>query len=339
MAAADKAAAQAAAEAAEAERLVAEGNDPDPEPQVEEDAEVQVDAGDERLGSGRDDAAEAAKAQKATERKARKERQRLARERLTNENQAFRQKIAQLEQQQAELYQRVTKNDGDSIEARLAEIKHKIKVATTIQAKAARATGATAEADYVEATEIRDQLLKAETTLEQARAWQAQQQQRVEAQPARRPVPETVVRQAQQFASENDWYAPEGSPGRNRESEIADRISASLDLEGFDARTPEYWAELRTRCKSNKVLGHLLPEDDEIEAVESDEDDAQVPRRANGGPRMSAGGRERPLKRGEVYIPRELKENMQEAGIWDDPQKRARVIKNYQATLRAQRAN
>ena len=320
----------------EAERQLAEGQQT--EPQVDEDPEVAVEATDERLGGGRDEEADKAeRAAKAQERRARKERQRLARERLQNENTAYRTRVEQLERVVGELHGRVTKNDGDTIEARLNDVRQKIEQATVIQAKAARATGANAEQDYIEATRIRDQLLKAEATLEQAKAWQGQPREPERQAPQRVPVPAEIVRQAQAFASENDWYAPQGAPGRNRESEIADRISANLDAEGYDPKTAEYWSEFRARCKSNRSIGHLVADAEDDDTV-TPEDDEPAPRPVQrSAPRMSAGGREAPLKRGQVQIPRALKESMEEAGIWDNPQARNRVIKNYQASLRAQR--
>lgn len=323
----DKAAMQADAD----EAVIPEGE----EPQVEADEPVAVETqDDERLGAGREEEDLAEKKQKAADRKARKERQRLARERLQNENASLRAQVAEHSQRLTELTNRVVKNDGESIENRLADVRQKLEMATTIQAKAARSQGATAEQDYIEATKIRDQLLRAETALEQAKDWQAQNA-RQQPQPQRQSVPEAVVRQAREFAAENDWYAPQGAAGRNRESEIADRISAALDLEGEHApASPEYWDEFRKRCRANKAIGHLMPEtDDDVEVPDEEE-----PAPRSKGPRMSVGGRERPLKKGETYIPRELKENMQNAGIWDDPVRRDRVIKNYQAQQRAARA-
>lgn len=330
MAATDKAAAQAASDADEVE--IPE------EPQVEAEEPVAVETQeDERLGGGREEEDEAEKKRKSAERRARKERQRLARERLQNENASLRAQVAEHTQRLTELTNRVVKNDGESIEAKLADVRQKLEMATTILAKAARSQGATAEQDYIEATKIRDQLLRAETALESAKEWRSQQRE----QPTerRQTVDPEVVRQAREFASENDWYAPEGSPGRNRESEIADRISAALNVEGeHPPETKEYWDELRRRCRANKAIGHLMPEAEDDDTVELDTDDEPAPRAAPKGPRMSAGGRERPLKRGEVYIPAALKENLINAGIWDDKARRDRVIKNYQAQQRAARA-
>jgi len=40
-------------------------------------------------------------------------------------------------------------------------------------------------------------------------------------------------------------------------------------------------------------------------------------------------GRERQLKKNEVYISPERKDAMVEAGVWDDPELRQRYLKQY----------
>src|ERR1039458_3141654 len=139
------AAQQAAAEAEEAERLAAEQQG---EPQVEEPEPETVAVDDERLGAGRDeDAQKLAKADAEARRQQNRDRRARAKfnkDRLYQENASLRLQIEQLAQQQSDLYQRVTKNDGDTIESRLVDVNQKLQTATVIQAKAARSTGATA---------------------------------------------------------------------------------------------------------------------------------------------------------------------------------------------------
>jgi hypothetical protein len=329
------AAQQAAAEAEEAERLAAEAAAE--EPQVEEPEPETVAVDDERLGAGRDeDAQKLAKADAEARRQQNRDRRARAKfnkDRLYQENASLRQQVEQLAQQQSELYQRVTKNDGDTIESRLADVNQKLQTATVIQAKAARSTGATAEQDYIEATQIRDQLLEARQALTQAKNWQAQRAQQMQQAEPQNTTPVEVVRQARAFASENSsWYNPKGT---NRESRIANLLSKQLDEEGGDPETPEYWVELRALCAANTTIGHLFEPDADADADAEAEPAARI--KPNGGPRMSAGGREQPLKRGEVRVPPELKKNMMEAGQWDDPAVRNRVLKRYQDSLRSQR--
>src|ERR1035441_6812335 len=194
------AAQQAAAEAEEAERLAAEQQG---EPQVEE-PEPETVALDERLGAGRDDDAEKlAKADAEARRQQNRDRRARAKfnkDRLYQENASLRQQVEQLAQQQSELYQRVTKNDGDTIESRLVDVNQKLQTATVIQAKAARSTGTTAEQDYIEATQIRDQLLEARQALTQAKNWQAQRAQQMQQAEPQNTTPVEVVRQARAFA-------------------------------------------------------------------------------------------------------------------------------------------
>ena len=65
------------------------------------------------------------------------------------------------------------------------------------------------------------------------------------------------------------------------------------------------------------------PEEDE----DGDEPDT---RRRSTGPKITTGGRERPLRTNEVYIDADRKAAMIEAGVWDDEKLRARYLKRYQ---------
>ena len=47
------------------------------------------------------------------------------------------------------------------------------------------------------------------------------------------------------------------------------------------------------------------------------------------GPQFRTGGRERPLRKNEVYISPDRKEAMIEAGVWDDPVLRNKYLKSY----------
>jgi hypothetical protein len=224
----------------------------------------------------------------------------------------------------------------------------KLQTANQILARARKSDAPTADQDFVEALNIRDQLQEARRNLSAAKQYReqaAQQPQRQAQQPAAAGPKDRFA--ARFVADHSDWYDPRLS---NRESKIAERLSSVLDAEGdYDPNTKEYWDELDKRVHAHPQLAHLFEEggaeddgaDDEPEPARETrrETNGNAPARERngGGPRLSVGGRERPLKRGEVKVPRELKENMIEAGQWDDPKKRARVIARYQESLRAQR--
>jgi hypothetical protein len=325
----------------------------EPEVQVaEEPAEVTVETGgDERLGGGREDATQAREstdpdsAHRPSRAALRRQAQRRYQQRLQRENEQLRGQVQQLAQGQYEIAQRVMGNEGATIDAQLADVDGKLQQATLIMSKAARSTAPTAEQDFAEAVTIRDQLFEARRNLAMAKQFREQPQPQRQAQPA--PAAGPKQRYAQAFVNDHaDWYDPKLS---NPESKIAERLSSVLDAEGdYDPDTKEYWDELNRRVRAHPKLAHLFDDDDPgtdpDETVQVEEPapvrraaPAAPARPANGGPKLTVGGRERPLKRGEVRVPRELKENMIEAGQWDDPKVRARVIARYQETIRQQR--
>jgi hypothetical protein len=329
----------------------------DAEPIVEDaEPDVAVDVGDQRLGSGRDDAAPAddkdtggTEAQRVSRGKQRRMAQRRYQEQLRADNERLQAQVEQLSRGQQEIVARLSGTEGATLETQLADVDSKLQQATLIMSRAARSDAPTAEQDLAEAITIRDQLLEAKRNLTLARQYQHQRAQQPQREAQQAPPRGTAPkdRYIARFVAENaDWYDPRLG---NRESKIADRISAMLDAEGeHDPNSKEYWDEFNRRVHDHPGLAHLFEgsgEDDD-----GDDEDAPPPRRsappvnghtaapgrAGGGPRLTVAGRERPLKRGEVRIPRELREGMEEAGIWSNKEARNRVIADYQRNLRSQ---
>jgi hypothetical protein len=100
--------------------------------------------------------------------------------------------------------------------------------------------------------------------------------------------------------------------------------------EGFDPRTKEYWDELTKRCR--RAIPHQFEDSRRSDDDEEDEKDIRRDSRKNrgSGPKFSTGGRERNLRKNEVYVSAERKQAMIDAGVWDDPKLRGRYLKNYQ---------
>lgn len=329
----------------------------DDEPIVEgDDAEVTVETGgDQRLGGGRDTTAAAdgkdtgAEPAKLSHNRARRLRQQRAQERLRSENEQLRAQVDQLSRGQQEIIQRLSGNEGATIQTQLADVDGKLQQATLIMSKAARSSAPTAEQDFADAVTIRDQLLEAKRNLTLAQQYQHQraQQREMPAAPTPRGTSPKDRYVARFVANHADWYDPQLG---NRESKLADRISSMLDTEGeLDPNSKEYWDELDRRVHEHPQLAHLFDEGAGADEADDDDESAPVrreapkvngnagaPQRAAGGPRMAVGGRERPLKRGEVTIPRELRDGMEEAGIWGNKEARNRVIADYRRNLRAQ---
>ena len=128
------------------------------------------------------------------------------------------------------------------------------------------------------------------------------------------------VAHAQQFMMDHDWWDPQG---RDQDSVKVLEIDRALVMEGFNPTDKNYWDELRTRTED------ALPDRSDSSAGNRGGDQSGNGRSQNRGPQFRTGGRERPLRKNEVYISAERKDAMIEAGVWDDPVLRNKYLKSY----------
>jgi hypothetical protein len=124
-----------------------------------------------------------------------------------------------------------------------------------------------------------------------------------------------VVDYANKWMERNKWYNPNGG---DADSEIARVIDAQLARENYDPTSQEYWEELDSRLKDR------LP---------------NKQRR----PRSVVTGSERESSSAQsgdsFYISPERVRAMKDAGFWDDPKMRAKMIKQYASWNRNNREN
>lgn len=131
-----------------------------------------------------------------------------------------------------------------------------------------------------------------------------------------------MMRHAKSWMEQNSWYDPNGN---DEDSEIAKLIDAKLAKEGFDPASAEYWEELDSRLQ--KRLPHRYTQS-------HDEPRRSKPRSfVTGSGRESSGGRQ-----GNTFVlePEQVRA-MKEAGFWDDPGMRAKMIKRYAQEARNNR--
>jgi hypothetical protein len=145
--------------------------------------------------------------------------------------------------------------------------------------------------------------------------------------PQQQPIQQNP--QMQRYAREwmeshGDWYDPMGG---NTDSKIALAVDQALAEEGWDPVKEEYWDELDKRL--SKVLPHRYT-------------DVAYERPQKSRPRslVTGGGREAVSSGGKSTFtlnPDQVRA-MKEAGMWDNPEKRARMIKRYAVEARKQRS-
>ena len=124
-----------------------------------------------------------------------------------------------------------------------------------------------------------------------------------------------LQRHANKWMAEITWYDPNGKDPDSRRALNEDAILAE---EGYDPKTAEYWDELDKRLQ--RVVPHRYTED-------ANERPRSRPRSA-----VTSSGREFASNNGRgnsfTLSPEQVRA-MKDAGMWDDAEKRAKMIRRY----------
>jgi hypothetical protein len=282
---------------------------------------------DERLADGQEEDDDDKKERRRGENKTRRQRQKDARVRTERELNFLRTRNADLEQRFSHFEQetdaRIAGSEIATVDQSINKARSDMQLANQVIEQAVAANDGK---NLAEALDHRDTIRDNLRDLEQAKEYLAQPAMRRQASPARDLDPRHVAH-AQQFMVDNDWWDP---AGRDQDSVTVLQIDRSLVQEGFNPTNKDYWDELRART------AEALPTRYDSRAGKHDDGDGggsgngqQRPTGQNRGPQFRTGGRERPLRKNEVYISPERKEAMIEAGVWEDPVLRNKYLKSY----------
>ena len=321
------------------ERQEDEQQGQDEQPRQDESQQDQDDHGDggaeglhEDDASITDEEREAIRASRREERRARKDR---AREReqtyvrqissLSRQNQDLALRLAQLEKRQVGVD--IARVDG-ALESAAGEAeywKQQIAVNAARGAEGAQDLADAQEKFYVSRRRAEDL-----ARLKQSAAQRAQ---------APAPMDPGVIGAAQRWAAKNKWYDLQG---RDPDSRVVLALDDQLASDGFDPRTPEYWEELDDRVK--KYLPHRYGRGgDGNGRRQPGVSSGSETRYNNGGDvaRSPVSGSEREVRgsngSAEYPLSKERVDALKEAGLWEDPKARARMIARYREADKQQR--
>lgn len=127
-----------------------------------------------------------------------------------------------------------------------------------------------------------------------------------------------VQRYATDWMSDNPWYDPNG---RDPDSKIALTIDNALAEEGWNPKSQEYWEELDNRLA--KYLPHRYSGAVETSVNPSTRRPRTVVTSSGRENAASSGG-----KNTFTLTPAQVRA-MKDAGMWDDPEKRAKMTRRY----------
>lgn len=126
-----------------------------------------------------------------------------------------------------------------------------------------------------------------------------------------------LQRHAADWMERNPWFKPDG---RDLDSKIAKQVDETLTAEGWDPTSAEYWEELDNRLQ--KYVSHRY---------NSNTDESPI-RRSKPRGIVTSSGRESAARAGgknTFTLSPEQVRAMKDAGFWDDPEKRNKMIKRY----------
>ena len=290
----------------------------------EGDGEEEV--GDERLAADQEDPDDK-KARRREENKNRRARQKDARERTERELNFLRTRNQDLEQRFSRFEQetdaRVTGSEIANVDGAINKARADLQLANTVIQQAVDQNDGK---NLAEALDHRDTIRDNLRDLKEAKTYLSTDR-RSGGDAIQQQLDPRHVAHAQQFMMDHDWWDPNG---RDQDSVKVLEIDRALVMEGFDPTSKDYWDELRTRTET------ALPKrfDSQAGSHGDDSGDAgsgngQRQPNKNRGPSFRTGGRERPLKKNEVYISPERRTAMEDAGVWDDPVLRNKYLKSY----------
>jgi hypothetical protein len=132
---------------------------------------------------------------------------------------------------------------------------------------------------------------------------------------------------ATKWIRKNSWY---NANGADRDSRVAKKIDELMSAQGWDPSDPDYWDELDSRLQ--KELPHRYNEtnDDEIREV-------RRPRNVVGSAGREASAAYGGNNRSQFVLSPERVRAMKEAGAWDNPERKAKMIKHFMAFDRSNR--
>jgi hypothetical protein len=241
------------------------------------------------------------RAARREERRRARERRRKGKEMTLAELDVLRRRNEELERRLQSLEGRTAQQDLRAVDERLSTAQLRAQHAERVLAEAVQAGDGTRTAQALRA---RDEALHEARELSAVKT----RFQQADAPPER--VDPRLKTHAQEWMEDNPWYDPDA---KDEDSAIVNTIDNRLAAEGWDPTTAEYWDELQRRVEKRLPSRTGAPQ-------------KPGPATRRGPP--IGGGREHAslsTKR-EVYVSPEAKQAMVEAGVWDDKEKRKRVL-------------
>jgi hypothetical protein len=277
----------------------------------DEDGDDNQDSGDDNQDEGEDDD------ERERIREARREERKLKKELAKQREVSSKHKISALERRNEELARRLAAVESTASSFQFAQVDKAIEdEATRVEYAKMKLLQAAQSNDPEGQVEYLEQLQEAKMRLSQVQAYKKEQleQARQPKQNVPNDISTEVQRNATAWLKSNKWYDPQA---RDTDSRIAKVVDQELAGEGWDPSDPEYWDELDNRLSAR--LPHRYSAKTGTSA-------------RRGGPTASSRTANPSGKTANtITLSRDRVQAIKDAGAWDDPAKRNKMIKAYSA--------
>lgn len=225
---------------------------------------------------------------------------------LARENEEFKRRLASLERNTKEQsLVRIDKNIEDA-QVRLEYAKMKMMEATSNN-------------DGEGMVEAQTLWQSAQEDVRKLQTTRSHAEREMKTQPPQDFLPDPAVqRGAAEWMRRNSWYRPDAS---DTDSKVAKKIDELMVTQGWEPSDPDYWDELDSRLQ--KELPHRY---------NGSNDDNQVvrkPRNVVGSSGREASAAYGGTNRNQFVLSPERVKAMKEAGAWDNPERKRRMIEHF----------
>lgn len=227
---------------------------------------------------------------------------------LQRENEEFKRRLDEVEN-------RTVRNDIARIDKNIEDSQVRLEYAKMKMSEAVSANDGQA---MVEAQELFN---AAKQEIQQLQGYK-QQVERTVRQPQKRndvQVPDPAVqRNAADWMKRNAWFKP-GS--QDRDVLVAQKHDEAMVAEGWDPTDADYWAELDSRLQ--KALPHRYNSSTDTDSS------VRKPRNVVGSSGRESSAAYGGVNRNQFTLSPERVKAMKDAGAWDNPERKAKMIKQF----------
>jgi len=308
-----------------AEILISEENDGSATVDLPEDLQKLVQDAQEPEPEGKSDQAGAAEEDLDAPdddeelRQAKRNRRRAKKDLIRKTNQEKDARLAQLQRENEQFKQRLNQLERNTKAENLTRLEKGIEDAQVkLEYAKMKLAEATQNQDGQAMVDAQTLWQEAQDEVKRLNGVKAQVNQELQ-RPQNQNVPDPdVQRLAAQWMRKNNWYNPQAS---DADSRVAKKMDELMAAEGWNPSDPDYWEELDARLQ--KALPHRYNDS------QDDTSSVRRPRNVVGSSGREASAAYGGSNRSQFVLSPERVKAMKEAGAWDNPERKARMIKSF----------